>query len=99
MPLAFVVPSGRLESSDVIRGIPSGEDSIIEGRKLFATDTHVKERVAVGRPIGRLQAFAHECPDMAIEVEGAISVTYSAAWVVSENGPEASLSERAHRRR
>ncbi len=53
---------------------------------------YAKERIAFGRPIGGFQAIAHRCANMAIDVEGAISITYYAAWAVSENDPEVSVT-------
>jgi len=53
---------------------------------------YAKERIAFDRPIGSLQAIAHKCANMAIEVEGAVSITYHAAWAVSENDPELILA-------
>jgi len=48
---------------------------------------YAKERVQFGVPIGSFQAIQHKCANMACEVEGATSITYSAAWTVSENDP------------
>lgn len=53
---------------------------------------YAKERIAFDRPIGSFQAIAHKCANMAIEVEGAVSITYYAAWAVSENDPELILA-------
>ena len=48
---------------------------------------YAKERVQFGVPIGSFQAIQHKCANMAVEVEGATSITYYAAWAVSENDP------------
>jgi alkylation response protein AidB-like acyl-CoA dehydrogenase len=53
---------------------------------------YAKDRIAFDRPIGSFQAIAHKCANMAIEVEGAVSITYYAAWAVSENDPELILA-------
>ena len=59
---------------------------------LDATVYYANERIAFGRPIGSFQAVAHRCANMAIAVEGAVSVTYYAAWAVSENDPQMSVA-------
>jgi len=50
---------------------------------------YAKDRKQFGRPIGSYQAVAHRCAQMLLEVEGARSVTYYAAWALDhepENG-------------
>jgi alkylation response protein AidB-like acyl-CoA dehydrogenase len=56
-----------------------------------ATD-YAKERVQFGRPIGSFQAIQHKLADMAVEVEGATSITYYAAWAIAEDDPEKRLA-------
>jgi alkylation response protein AidB-like acyl-CoA dehydrogenase len=53
---------------------------------------YAKERIAFGRPIGTFQAIQHKLADMALDVEGATSIMYYAAWTVSENDPEMTLA-------
>ena len=53
---------------------------------------YAKERIQFGVPIGSFQAIQHKCADMLIEVEGATSITYYAAWAVSEKDPAMSLA-------
>jgi alkylation response protein AidB-like acyl-CoA dehydrogenase len=53
---------------------------------------YAKERVQFGKPIGVNQAIKHKCADMLIEVESSKSITYYAAWAVSENTDEAELA-------
>jgi len=48
---------------------------------------YAKERIQFGKPIGSFQAIQHKCANMAIDVEGAVDITYYAAWAVSENDP------------
>ena len=55
------------------------------------TIEYAKERIQFGVPIGSFQATQHKLANMAIEVEGATSITYYAAWAVSENDPEIAL--------
>ena len=59
---------------------------------LETTVEYAKERVAFGKPIGSFQAVAHRCSNMAIEVEGSLSIMRYAAWAISENDPEASIT-------
>src|SRR4029077_11128578 len=42
---------------------------------------YAKERTAFGGPIGRYQAVAFKCADMAVGVENARTLTYKAAWL------------------
>jgi alkylation response protein AidB-like acyl-CoA dehydrogenase len=56
-----------------------------------ATD-YAKERVQFGRPIGSFQAIQHKLADMAVEVEGSTSITYYAAWAITENDPAKTLA-------
>ena len=56
------------------------------------TVDYAKERVQFGQPIGSFQAIQHKLANIAIEVEGATSITYYACGAVSENSPEATLA-------
>jgi alkylation response protein AidB-like acyl-CoA dehydrogenase len=49
---------------------------------------YAKERKQFGRAIGSYQAVSHACAQMLLEVEGARSVVYWAAWAL-DNDPEA----------
>ena len=53
---------------------------------------YAKDRIAFGRPIGSFQAIQHKLADMALEVEGAESIMYYAAWAISENDPNIALA-------
>ena len=53
---------------------------------------YAKNRIAFGRPIGSFQAIQHKLSDMAVEVEGATSIVYYAAWTIMENKPEMTLA-------
>ena len=59
---------------------------------LEATLDYAKERIQFGVAIGSFQAIQHKCADMAVEVEGATSLVYYAAWAVSENDPGAAMA-------
>ena len=57
---------------------------------LDMTVEYAKVRVQFGRPIGSFQAVQHKCANMMIDVEGAKSAVYYAAWAVSNEVAEAS---------
>jgi butyryl-CoA dehydrogenase len=48
---------------------------------------YAKERNAFGGPIGRYQAVAFKCADMAVMVENARVLTYKAAWLKDQGRP------------
>lgn len=48
---------------------------------------YAKERQAFGGPIGRNQAIAFKCADMAVAVEKARLLTYKAAWLRDQGRP------------
>jgi short/branched chain acyl-CoA dehydrogenase len=45
------------------------------------------ERQAFGGPIGRYQAIAFKCADMAVAVENARNLLYKAAWLKDQGRP------------
>jgi alkylation response protein AidB-like acyl-CoA dehydrogenase len=49
---------------------------------------YAKVRVQFGRPIGSFQAVKHRCANMLVEVEGAKSAAYYAAWCAAEVNEE-----------
>jgi alkylation response protein AidB-like acyl-CoA dehydrogenase len=53
---------------------------------------YAKVRVQFGRPIGSFQAVQHKCANMMIDVEGAKSAVYFAAWAVSNEVAEGPLA-------
>ena len=53
---------------------------------------YAKMRIAFGRPIGSFQAIQHKLSNMAVEVEGATSIVYYAAWTIMQNDPEMTLA-------
>src|SRR5208282_5702003 len=59
---------------------------------LETTVEYAKMRVQFGRPIGAFQAVQHKCANMLIDVEGAKSAVYYAAWAVSNAAPDAALA-------
>jgi len=56
------------------------------------TVDYAKERIQFGQPIGSFQTIQHKLADMAIEIEGAASITHYASWAVSENAPDMALA-------
>jgi butyryl-CoA dehydrogenase len=48
---------------------------------------HATSRQAFGGPIGRHQAIAFKCADMAVELECARALTYKAAWLKDQGRP------------
>ncbi len=48
---------------------------------------HARSRQAFGGPIGRHQAIAFKCADMAVGLECARSLTYKAAWLRDQGRP------------
>ncbi|HVV77215.1 MAG TPA: acyl-CoA dehydrogenase family protein [Mycobacteriales bacterium] len=53
---------------------------------------YAKVRVQFGRPIGSFQAVKHRCADMLVDVEGAKSAAYYAAWCAAERNDELPIS-------
>jgi butyryl-CoA dehydrogenase len=48
---------------------------------------HAGNRQSFGGPIGRHQAVAFKCADMAVAVECARTITYKAAWLKDQGRP------------
>ena len=60
---------------------------------------YAKERKQFGRPIGSYQAVSHRCAQMLLEVEGARSAVYWAAWALDhepETAPVAASMAKAY---
>ena len=57
---------------------------------------YVNQRIAFGRPLGRLQAIRHKLVDMQMAVDSARLLTYRAAWKLENDGSchrEASMAK------
>ncbi|MGH6877582.1 MAG: acyl-CoA dehydrogenase family protein [Rhizomicrobium sp.] len=61
-------------------------------RVLEMTVEYAKIRVQFGRPIGSFQAVQHKCANMMVDVEGAKSAAYYAAWAISNKVPDAPVA-------
>jgi alkylation response protein AidB-like acyl-CoA dehydrogenase len=59
---------------------------------LDLTVDYAKVRVQFGRPIGSFQAVQHKCANMMVDVEGAKSAVYYAAWAVSNDVAESAVA-------
>jgi len=59
---------------------------------LDMTVEYAKVRVQFGRQIGSFQAVQHKCANMMIDVEGAKSAGYYAAWAVSNDVADAPVA-------
>ena len=59
---------------------------------LETTVDYTKVREQFGRPIGSFQAVQHKCANMMVDVEGAKSAVYYAAWAVSNDAADAATA-------
>jgi alkylation response protein AidB-like acyl-CoA dehydrogenase len=60
---------------------------------------YAKDRSQFDRPIGSFQAVSHRCAQMLLEVEGARSLSYWAAWALDHepaSGPQAASMAKAY---
>jgi alkylation response protein AidB-like acyl-CoA dehydrogenase len=71
----------------VIATALAAENVGVAQRAMEMAVEHARERKQFDRPIGSYQAVAHRCAQMLLEVEGARSLTYGAAWAL-DNEPE-----------
>ena len=83
-PLAEVLDRGKVMLAAEMMG---GAQKVLD-----MTVEYAKVRAQFGRPIGSFQAVQHKCANMMIDVEGAKSAVYYAAWAVSNEVAEASLA-------
>ena len=71
------------------------ESAWMTGGARWAMDASIdyaKMRIAFGRPIGSFQAIQHKLSNIAVQVEGATSIVYYAAWTIMENDPDMALA-------
>jgi alkylation response protein AidB-like acyl-CoA dehydrogenase len=82
--LADIIDKGKVMIAAEMMG---GAQKVLD-----MTVEYAKVRVQFGRPIGSFQAVQHKCANMMIDVEGAKSAVYYAAWAVSNGVTEAPLA-------
>jgi alkylation response protein AidB-like acyl-CoA dehydrogenase len=70
-------PAGAM---DRIAVAVAGELVGVAQRTMEMAVDYARERKQFGRPIGSYQAVSHQCAEMLLQVEGARSTTYWAAW-------------------
>jgi alkylation response protein AidB-like acyl-CoA dehydrogenase len=85
----WTIVSGILQEAQVAESawMTGGARWVLEASVQYACT-----RVQFGVPIGSFQAIQHKCADMAVEVEGATSAMYYAAWAIAENDPQLPLA-------
>ena len=77
----------------------AAESTGVAQRAMEMAVEYAKERKQFDRPIGSYQAVSHRCADMLLEVEGARSTTYYAAWALDhepETAPVAASMAKAY---
>ena len=95
----FRVEGGeRSGGGDVARGrgqatVMNAAESVgVAQRAMDMAVEYAKERKQFDRPIGTYQAVSHACAQMLLEVEGARSVVYWAAWALDREPETAPLA-------
>ena len=77
----------------------AAESTGVAQRAMEMAVAYAKDRKQFDRPIGAYQAVSHRCAQMLLEVEGARSATYYAAWALdheSESAPLAASMAKAY---
>jgi alkylation response protein AidB-like acyl-CoA dehydrogenase len=82
--LSAVIDRGKLMVAAEMMG---GAQKVLETAVEYA-----KIRTQFGRPIGAFQAIQHKCANMVVEIEGAKSAVYYAAWALANQVPDAPLA-------
>jgi alkylation response protein AidB-like acyl-CoA dehydrogenase len=87
-PLGGDVERARLQVS-----VMNAADSVgVAQRAMEMAVAYAKERKQFGRAIGTYQAVSHACAQMLLEVEGARSAVYWAAWALDHEPETAPLA-------
>jgi alkylation response protein AidB-like acyl-CoA dehydrogenase len=82
------VERGRLQAT-----VMNAAESVgVAQRAMEMAVAYAKERKQFGRPIGTYQAVSHACAQMLLEVEGARSAVYWAAWALDHEPETAPLA-------
>ena len=58
---------------------------------LERTVAYLKERHQFGRPLGSFQALKHRCADLLVQVETARTMSWAAAWELTQTTPDVRL--------
>ncbi|MEU4454724.1 acyl-CoA dehydrogenase family protein [Nocardioides sp. NPDC023903] len=58
---------------------------------LERTVAYLKERHQFGRPLGSFQALKHRCADLLVQVETARTMSWAAAWELTQPSPDGRL--------
>lgn len=62
---------------------------------LERTVAYLKERHQFGRPLGSFQALKHRCADLLVQVETARTMSWAAAWELTQPTPDVRLTHAA----
>ncbi|MER7560598.1 acyl-CoA dehydrogenase family protein [Nocardioides sp. NPDC126508] len=62
---------------------------------LERTVAYLKERHQFGRPLGSFQALKHRCADLLVQVETARTMSWAAAWSLTQPTPDVRLIQAA----
>jgi alkylation response protein AidB-like acyl-CoA dehydrogenase len=83
--------AARVERAYAVIATALAAESVgVAQRAMEMAVAHAKDRKQFDRPIGSFQAVAHRCAQMLLEVEGARSLTYGAAWAL-DNDPNTAV--------
>jgi alkylation response protein AidB-like acyl-CoA dehydrogenase len=77
----------------------AAENVGVAQRTMEMAVAYAKDRAQFDRPIGSYQAVSHRCAQMLLEVEGARSLSYWAAWALDhepDTGPRAASMAKAY---
>jgi alkylation response protein AidB-like acyl-CoA dehydrogenase len=94
-----VAPDAVAHAYATIVTILAAENVGVAQRAMEMAVAYAKDRNQFDRPIGSYQAVSHRCAQMLLEVEGARSLCYWAAWALDnepETGPRAASAAKAY---
>jgi alkylation response protein AidB-like acyl-CoA dehydrogenase len=84
---------GDVDGARLRATVMNAADSVgVAQRAMEMAVAYAKERKQFGRPIGTYQAVSHACAQMLLEVEGARSAVYWAAWALDFEPETAALA-------
>lgn len=89
-PLPGATPDSVARAYGTVCTALAAENVGIAQRTMEMAVEYAKDRKQFDRPIGAYQAVAHRCAQMLLEVEGARSLTYGAAWAL-DHDPDTAL--------